>query len=131
MKSLITFAYVAIILAIVIAVYRKLKYSQVFKYSDIDKDADSDGIEDVIDKEKSKEFATSLRTFITSTNVLFGRDLTPMTNLRLLNDKELKYAGRYYRNMYGESMSTDIDNEYLPFTDEDEKIIARLIKLGE
>ena len=130
-KSIITLIYVILISVIIVAVYKKLRYAQPFKFVDIDKDTDSDGIEDVIDKERAKEFATSIRTFVTSTNILFGRDLTPLENLRLLNDKELKYAGRYYRNMYGIAMSKDLDDEYLPFTDEDEKAIARLIKLGE
>lgn len=60
-------------------------------------------------------------------------DTTIVDELAALNDQELEAAARYYETAITrgeESMKDAIDNEALPFTDADERLISRLSALG-
>lgn len=50
-----------------------------------------------------------------------------------LNDNELLYLARYYENnlsQNGNSLWFDVDEEWLPFTSEDEGLMSRLADIG-
>lgn len=56
-----------------------------------------------------------------------------LADLLALNDTELRYVAVFYKNSVnpeGVSMRQDIDDEWMPFTDVDEKLIARLTQMA-
>ena len=59
-----------------------------------------------------------------------GMDGSDFKEVNSLTDQELEYVAKTYKSSYGSSLFKDIDDEWLPFTNEDEKLQARLDKLG-
>lgn len=55
-----------------------------------------------------------------------------LSKLQYLNDNELEYAARYYEDFVNddETLYEDVDDEWLPATDIDDKLLTRLSKLG-
>lgn len=56
-----------------------------------------------------------------------------LMQINALNDNELEYAARHYEEHLTngkQSMYDDIDEEWLPATDMDEKVMTRLKRLG-
>ncbi len=62
----------------------------------------------------------------------FGNPTKFIKEANKLNDDELLYLARYYKSALTRktSLYTDVDDEYLPFTSEDEALMLRLSKLG-
>lgn len=58
---------------------------------------------------------------------------TSFIKANALNDTELKYLAQYYKNALtrSDSLYHDVDSEFMPFTDEDEKLMSRLSALNE
>lgn len=53
--------------------------------------------------------------------------------INALNDSELRYVAQFYENnasSTGQSLKQDIDDEFMPATDVDERLIARLNQLA-
>jgi hypothetical protein len=63
----------------------------------------------------------------------FGYPTKFIKEANTLNDTELKYLSQYYRKALtkGNTLYKDVDDEFLPHTNEDEKLLARLSKIGE
>lgn len=77
-----------------------------------------------------EKWAQDLYTAIYTT----GGNSAPLMAIALsLNDLELKYLAQHYKKAItrGTSLYTDVDDEIMPGTDVDEKLMARLAKLGE
>lgn len=63
-------------------------------------------------------------------NSALGMDYSHFEPLLDLTDQELEYVAKSYKSSYNVSLYQDIDDEWLPFTQGDEKLQARLDKLG-
>jgi hypothetical protein len=59
-----------------------------------------------------------------------GMDGSDFKEVNALTDQELEYVAKTYKSSFGVSLYKDIDDEWLPFTNEDENLMARLDKLG-
>ena len=63
----------------------------------------------------------------------YGNVIGELKEADKLTDTELKFLSQYYRDHITQDtwLYTDIDDEILPLTNIDEKIMGRLSKIGE
>lgn len=56
-----------------------------------------------------------------------------LKEIQNVNDDELLYLAKYYKSALtrGNSLYVDIDNKWMPFYGSDEKLLARLSKIGQ
>lgn len=52
-----------------------------------------------------------------------------LENINGLTDQELEYFGKTYKQVFQTSLYNDLDDEWLPLTDLDDKILTRLATL--
>jgi len=121
---------VAILIALLLAkkYWNKLAGSFQADYGDYD-----DGALQEARKNELEGLANELYTAMHDISFGSALDDDHLLQLDQLTDRELKYVARFYKRAItrGVSLYQDINNEWMPFTDLDEMIMARLAQIGQ
>ena len=119
------------------------KISRLFQRSDVDKEEDEKiNIPETVDdaptgyqysnKAEIEELARNLYSTIYQYQGSWNTEKY-MQEAYELTDNELKYLSKYYRQYVTKDnwLYSDIDDEFFPLTNLDEKLMARLTQVGE
>lgn len=83
-------------------------------------------------KVQLEQIATQAKAAIYDPTTLSGTKAEILNQIFAINDDELLYLAKYYKTIaQGNSLYMDIDDEFLPGIEIDEKLMARLAALGE
>ncbi len=80
-----------------------------------------------LDQSRLDKMVVDTRTAITK---LTGMEYGDVDTLLALTDQELEYVTKKYKASYSTSLYEDVNDEYMPFTNKDEELMARLDKIG-
>ena len=82
----------------------------------------------ILDKTRCEKLASELYTDIYGN---WGSNkVDSINNLLTLDDSELRYSAKFYKTSYEKTMREDVSGEYMPFTDVDQELVARLLKMS-
>lgn len=102
------------------------------RYVELEKDEDGKVVRVSEQRETElRDLANEIHTFINSPSSLITDNPKYLNTLKYLNDQELLYLSRYYKNVFENKLFTDIDDEILPWTNADDEILTRLQKMGQ
>ncbi len=79
-----------------------------------------------LDKQRLDKFAQDLHSGIYG---FWPLDQSLLDATQVLSDQELDYLAKTYKNVFGTKLYTDLDDEILPGTTVDDKILSRLAAL--
>ncbi len=84
-----------------------------------------------IDDNRKKLINNLAKALYDSIRGSWGDSLVYITAANSLTDTELKFLADQYAGLSTESLAVDVDNEWLPTSKEDEKLITKLTGLGK
>ncbi len=80
-----------------------------------------------LDKPRLEAMADKIKVTSESMLGLFSDDLKPAVDL---TDQELEYMAKYFKSAYNKSLYSVCDDAWMPSTQTDEQLMARLDKLA-